>query len=286
MHAMDKYEVIGSCIEGSITNPPFKMIFGDLIVQNMLDNLIDESKPDAVIHCAALANVDQCERDQDLAFRLNAELPGKLAKLTSKLGLKLVQISTDSVFDGKTGNYVESDITNPLNIYAKSKLAGEENVAKNDPDAIIARVNFFGWSMTGQRSLAEWFFNNLSDNCHISGFSDVFFNPLEVMSLAKQLLALIEKDLSGIYHVASPNFISKYEFGRQIANLFGFDDSLISPQSWRSAGLSANRATNATLSINKLVNDLGMVPPTVQESLSFWHDSYIHGYPQKLRSFA
>ena len=232
-----------------------------------------------------LANVDQCEKDPALAYRLNTEVPGEIALLTKKFGLKLISISTDSVFDGKVGNYSESDTPNPLNVYARSKLDGEKNVIANDPDAIIARVNFFGWSPSGKRSLAEWFYNNLSKSQKISGFTDVFFNPLEVINLSKLLLKLLENDLAGVYHVASPDTISKYEFGRQIAHLFGFDESLISPTSWQSAGLAADRASNSTLSINKLINDTRITPPTVRESLSDWHDLYLNNYPQKLISY-
>ena len=135
---------------------------------------------------------------------------------------------------------------------------------------------------------APWpngFYNNLSKSQKISGFTDVFFNPLEVINLSKLLLKLLEEDLAGIYHVASPDIISKYEFGKQIANIFGFDESLISPTSWQSAGLAANRASNSTLSVDKLIRDTGITPPTVRESLADWHDLYLNNYPQKLVAY-
>ncbi len=285
LFALDKYKIIGSCEKEVTAEPPFEMEYADFINKDSVKQLIDQSKPEAIIHCAALANVDQCEKDPALAYRLNTEVPGEIALLTKKFGLKLISISTDSVFDGKVGNYSESDTPNPLNVYARSKLDGEKNVIANDPDAIIARVNFFGWSPSGKRSLAEWFYNNLSKSQKISGFTDVFFNPLEVINLSKLLLKLLENDLAGVYHVASPDTISKYEFGRQIAHLFGFDESLISPTSWQSAGLAADRASNSTLSINKLINDTRVTPPTVRESLSDWHDLYLNKYPQKLISY-
>ena len=283
-YASGKYEILGSCEEKILKDQPFEMIYIDLLDQKGIDQLIEQSKPEAIIHCAALANVDLCEKEPELAYRLNAEIPGELASVTSKLGIKLIHISTDAVFDGIEGNYSEEDVTNPINIYAKTKLAGEKNVVQADPNAIIARVNFFGWSVSGKRSLAEWFFNNLSLGNKINGFKDLFFTPLEAMNLAKLLFQMSEKDLSGIYHVTSPDIISKYSFGKQIARIFSFDEELISPISWKDAGLTANRSPNSTLSINKLVRDIKETPPTVEENITHWYELYKGNYPNKLHS--
>jgi len=114
------------------------------------------AQPDALINCAAQANVDAAEKHPEHAFRVNAEAAGELAKLARAAGVPMIQISTDAVFDGMQGNYRETDTPNPLNTYAKSKLAGEQAVAQANPEAVIARVVFYGWSLTGTRSLAEF----------------------------------------------------------------------------------------------------------------------------------
>jgi dTDP-4-dehydrorhamnose reductase len=200
--------------------------------------------------------------------------------------VKLVHISTDAVFDGKSGNYSEDDLTNPLSVYAKTKRAGEENVQNQNPDAIIARVNFFGWSLSGTRSLGEFFFNNLISKNPINGFIDVNFCPLYVSHLSDLLLEMVKADLSGIYHVVSSDHMTKYEFGCAIANQFGLDHSLINPISVTKSNLKAERSLNLTLSSKKLSNDLNRSIPTTLDGINQFYEDYQNGYAQKIRNYS
>ena len=112
------------------------------------------------------------------AQRINAEMPGKLAAVCKKKKIRLIHISTDAVFDGKMGDYTEEDIPNPLSVYARTKIEGEHLVAAENPEAIIARVNFYGFSLSGKRSLAEFFLNSLR-----SGTSGKWFCRCDVLPL-------------------------------------------------------------------------------------------------------
>ena len=246
---------------------PVTFLTTDLLAPDAVERLLDETQPDWVIHCAALANVDACEKDAELAQRLNAEIPGKLARHVGRGGARLLHISTDFVFDGVRGNYTEEDQPNPLSVYSHSKLAGERAVLEADPAAIVARVNLFGWSRSGRRSLAEFFFNSLSAGQPVKGFYDVFFCPLLANDLADVLLRMLEAGLSGLYHVVSPTALNKYEFGLAIARRFGLDPNLISPISVQDAGLAA-----------ALPGDL----PTWQSGLERLYQLYQAGYPQWL----
>jgi dTDP-4-dehydrorhamnose reductase len=237
-----------------------------------------------VIHCAALANVDACETEPVLAEQLNTQLPEKLALHVAKGGARLVHISTDAVFDGQTGGYSELDEPNPLSIYARTKLDGEQAVLAAYSQAIVVRVNLFGWSLKGQRSLAEWFFNNLDAGKQIRGFTDVFFCPLLANHLAALLLAMLENRLSGLYHVVSSDCISKYEFGRAIARRFGFDERLIIASSVTEAGLTALRSPNLTLKTSKLSLALGEPPPGLPEGIEGFFTLYRDGYPAMIRA--
>ncbi len=100
-------------------------------------------------------------------------------------------------------------------------------MAQANPQAIIARVNFYGWSLNGTRSLGEFFYRNLSAGKNVKGFTDVLFCPLLVNHLVDLLLTMAEKDLKGLYHVVSSEHLSKYEFGCRIARLFDLDEKLI-----------------------------------------------------------
>jgi len=140
----------------------FRVIQADLTASGALEKVLEVSQPDWIIHCAALANLDACEASPDLAYHLNAKIPGRLAELASHCGARMVHISTDAVFDGQRGNYTEEDAPNPLSVYALSKLQGERLVLEANPNAVVARVNLFGWSIFGKRSLSEFFFYNLN----------------------------------------------------------------------------------------------------------------------------
>lgn len=255
----------------------------NLLAPSAVENLLETTKPDWVIHCAALANLDACEANPTLAEQLNTELPAKLARNVARGGARLVFISTDSVFDGLRGAYSEVDQPNPQSIYATTKWYGEMAVAEADPQAIIARVNLFGWSLTGTRSLAEFFFNNLQAGNRVSGFTDVFFCPLLVNDLSKILLAMIEKKLQGLYHVVSREAISKYDFGVALAKKFHFDEGLIEPCSVHQANLKAPRSPNLTLLTDKLTNALGKEPPGITRGLDKFHQLYKQGYPQTIK---
>jgi dTDP-4-dehydrorhamnose reductase len=270
-----------------LAGTPFEILKADLLDPDMGYRIIDMVKPDAVIHAAANADVDSCESDPEGARRLNAELPGELADTCAKHGIRLIHVSTDAVFDGtKEGVYTEDDPTNPLGIYAQTKLESERNVLSANPNAIVARVNFFGWSLSGVRSLPEYFVNKLSTGQPCNGFTDVYFCPLFVGDLAETLVRMLDKGLSGLYHVVGSEALSKYDFGLCIARQFGFDSSLVIPKSVEESGLIARRSHNLRLSIHKLSTALGMEIPGVSTGIRKFYAQYQQGYPQKMRSYA
>ena len=279
------HEIVG-VDRSKLANTPFDIIKLDLLDADALPKLLDDSKPDALIHCAANALVDACELDPNAASTLNAVLPGQLASACAERDIRFLHISTDAVFDGtKEGIYNEDDAPNPLGVYAQTKLDGEYAVLNANPNAAIARVNFFGWSLSGTRSLAEFFVNSLGAGKNVNGFDDVYFCPMFVGDLADTLVGMLEKNLSGIYHTIGSRAITKYEFGVAIANQFGFDAGLINPISVSDAGLTAKRSQNLRLSINKLSTALGREIPDFSTGLAKFYTQYQQGYPQKMRSY-
>jgi dTDP-4-dehydrorhamnose reductase len=304
------HEIFGVTHQHLLHNTPFHVLQADLLERGALERLLDTVQPDCVIHCAALANLDDCEADPDLAYHLNAKLPGRLATLVAKSGarakpIRLVHISTDAVFDGARGDYGEEDTPNPLGVYARTKLAGERAVTAVNPQAIIARVNLFGWSLIGQRSLGEFFFNNLSAGKQVMGFTDVYFCPMLANDLAGILICMLEAQLSGLYHVVSREATSKYDFGVAVARRFGLDESLITPTPIAVSGLRAPRSPNLTLRTDKLRTALAQISelsppshpwgekggmrgelPSWQEGLERFYELYRSGYPQMLKQMA
>lgn len=275
---------IGVVNQHRLHNAPFQVVQADLEQPGLLAKLIQEQEPDVVVHCAALANLDVCEQQPDLARRMNVDLAAEAAQACARSGARLIHISTDAVFDGQRGDYTEDDQPSPINVYARTKLEGEQQVLELNPDALVARVNFYGWSLGGERGLGEWFYNNLSAGKPIKGFTDVFFCPLEVNDLVDVLVALAAEKSSGIFHVVSPEKLSKYDFGVRLAQQFGIDSSLISPASWKDAGLKANRSPNLTLRTDKLAKALGRPAADVISGLRRFNRELAEGYPQRLRS--
>ena len=269
-----------------LSGTPFELVKADLLEPGTCSRLIDEVQPDAVIHTAANADVDACESDPEGARLLNAEFPGQLAELCAKHDIRLIHISTDAVFDGtKDGIYTEDDAPNPLGVYAQTKLDGERAVLSVNSDAAVARVNFFGWSLSGNRSLSEFFYNNLSKGKQANGFTDVWFCTMFVGDLAEALVRMLEKDLSGLYHTVGSEALTKYDFGVKIARQFGFDERLIQSISVDASGLKARRSRNLQLSVHKLSTDLGLEIPGVSTGIRKFYTQYAQGYPQKMRSY-
>lgn len=286
LHTSKTHEVVGTFNQNKLKNVPFHTLAFDLSRKNNFFSRIDEINPDVVIHCAAMANLEECEKSPEQARYLNSELPGIFANYCKKNDIKFVHISTDAVFDGKSGNYNEQDQPNPLSTYAKTKLEGEYLVKEENDHAIIARVNFFGWSISGKRSLGEFFYNNLKAQNSINGFVDVMFCPLYVSILTDLILNMVEKQLSGLYHVVSSNSMSKYDFGCEIADQFKFDSSVIHPISVDKSELIAERSKNLTLSTEKITRDLGKTLPRIKQGIRSFYKDHQNGYAKKIRTLS
>jgi dTDP-4-dehydrorhamnose reductase len=286
LEAADQHTVFGQVNRNLIHTETFTVLQADLLEPNAVERLLDQTQPDWVIHCAALANLDACESNPDLARELNIAIPKKLAAECRKGGARLLHVSTDAVFDGQTGGYTEADIPNPLSTYAQTKYQAELAVAAANSAAIIARVNLFGWSLNGRRSLAEFFFNNLSAGRSVMGFTDVHFCPLLVNDIAYIFFRMLDRRLSGLYHVLSSDTLTKYDFGVAIAEKFGLNSELIAPKSIFDSALKAPRSPNLTLKVDKLIRALGETPPTVSTGIDQFYSLYQQGYPQLVQRLA
>ena len=281
-----RYAMTGITHSNALRGAPFEQVSADLGKAGAFERILEATRPDFVIHTAALANIDACEKNPAVSRRLNAELPGEVALACANHSVGMVHISTDAVFDGQRGGYAEDDAPNPQGIYAADKLAGELAVASANPAAAIARVNFYGWSLSGTRSLAEFFYTNLSAGKPVKGFSDVLYCPLLANHLGDLLLELLEKGKHGVYHVLSREQLSKYEFGLRVARRFGLDESLITPLSVAEGGLVAKRSPNLTLSVAKLESALGHAMPGQTEGIEAFYQLFREGYPQRVRQLA
>lgn len=264
----DAMDILACTHETSLCPRGFETREIDLASETHAKDLVKGFKPDWICHCAAVTDVDLCQRQPATARRLNVTAAETLARAAADNGARLLLISTDSVYDGRRGWYVETDATGPLNEYAASKLEAERRVREFLPEVLIARVNFYGWNLKPKHSLAEWVLGQLDAGVSVPGWTDVFFNPLFNMDLADCLNAMMARGLSGIYHVAGSERCSKYEFARAVAAEWGYDPEAIRPTELVTAGLGAPRPLDTSLRCDKLSRALNHVLPDLRTGLT------------------
>ena len=215
-------------------------------------------KPETVINCVGIGDIDFLEKNPTIAYKINSDSAKNIAKICNKLGIYMIHISTDSVFDGQTGMYKENDKINPLNIYTKSKALAENYVQDNAKNSVIVRTNFYGFDKKN-KWFFNWIINSLSSGKKITGFTDLIFNPLEISNLSNLLIELTTIKHEGILHLSSNDFLSKYDFIMKVASVFNFDKNLIIKGN---SSFQVKRPKNTTLdnSISKRILKTPITP--------------------------
>ncbi len=189
---------------------------------------IKEIAPDMVINCAAYTNVDGCETEVLLAYRVNATGPKNLAIACNEGNIPLVHISTDYVFDGKKGTpYEEDDVTNPLSVYGKSKLAGEQNVKNHCSRHYIIRTQWL-YGKNGP-NFVKTMLKMFKEKKSLRVVNDQFGQPTYVKDLCRAIVDLIEQPDYGTYHVTNQGIISWFDFANDILELSGLVGVTIAP---------------------------------------------------------
>ncbi|MEA1977616.1 MAG: SDR family oxidoreductase [Chloroflexota bacterium] len=284
--AHDEHDVIAVYYRHPIELEGVQSVSADLCQPGRAKELLDRFQPDWVIHCAANTSIDELEGDPERAFRTNRDMAANVAEAAHGIGAKLVHISTDAVFDGRSGSYREDDPTEPVNVYGESKLAGEQAVQAACPEALIIRTNIFGWNAQPKSSLAEWFIHNLIQGIPCKGFTDVYFNPLLVNHLWAIIDSLNNSDLWGVFHVGSDPCISKYEFGVRLAESFDLNQELISAVEIETGSLRASRPKNTCLDCSKIREVIDVELLGLESNIGFFHELEQLGYVEELRKMA
>ena len=247
----------------------------DLTNLDSLKAWLNKNKLDVVIHCAAIVDVDFCEENFDLSKALHVDTTQVISKHMQSSSGKLIYISTDSVFDGKKlGTYNESEITNPLNIYAKTKLQGEK-IALSIDNSLVLRTNIIGWTKKHKTSFFEWLLENLIKKNNINLFYDVYFSPITVNHLSLIIEYIIQNPIYGLYNCASSESISKYDFGLKVCEIFNLSPSNICKDSVDTMNFKARRPKNMGLDVSKITNDLMYNLPNVVDSIKSMKNQHI-----------
>jgi dTDP-4-dehydrorhamnose reductase len=264
--ARHTYDVIGWDRNPWWGRLPATLVSGDLRDADFRRRAMADAHPDVVVHCAALVDVDGCERDPGAAYDMNGAVPGDLARLAGP-DTTLVYISTDSVFRGDQPLMPETGLPCPRTTYARSKLHGEWNVQLAGTNHLIVRTNLYGWSSGAKRTFGEWLYGALERGEDITLFDDVFFTPIYVGHLATAILDLVRLRARGLVHVAGGERISKCEFGLMMAELAGLDTDHVTRGSIDAAGLAANRPKDMSLATSLVDGMRGRPSPSVAAGL-------------------
>lgn len=245
----------------------------DVLTDN-LDDKFANATPLYIINCIATTNVDGCETDPDLAFRINASFAYCLAKFCHAKNIRLIHLSTDYIFDGtKTEEYTESDEPNPLNIYGLSKYAGELAIQNYHDKYFIFRVSsLFGKAgASGKGGNFITTMQNLAAKLDtVSVIADQITCPTSTLSIAKCITHFIVNDIQdyGIYNCVSSNSCSWFDFAKRIFQLSGLNEKKLLPLSFANYNFKAKRPKSGVLAVNKLNKYYTM--PTWQESLQIY----------------
>lgn len=189
--------------------------------------ILDDCAPDIIINAAGLTSVERCQSEPQYADEVNHKLASALASDAYSRGIKFVHISTDHLFDGTKSLYLESEPVSPVNVYGSTKVAAEQSVRAENPNALIIRTNFYGWGPSYKPSFSDLILKSVRNHKPINLFTDAFFTPISTHSLAEKIVYLLNSGSSGTFNLCSNKRISKYEFGQKLCRVFSCSEKYL-----------------------------------------------------------
>lgn len=239
----------------------------DLLDEAALARALDEAALQAVVHAAAIGEPDRCERDPELAMRVNAEASGVLGRLCRERGLRLIALSTDMVFDGRRGWRREDDEPAPVQVYGRSKLAGERALLDAHPDAAVVRVCLVGGRGHGRRgSATESIAWTLSRGERARLFTDQRRTPVDPETVAELVSCLLRRRETGIFHCAGAEPVTRHELGLRVAERLGLDPGRIDAVRSTELPQAASRPPDVTLTCDR-ARGLGWTPRPLDDAV-------------------
>ncbi len=242
----------------------------DICNKIILKEIIAISKPDIILNLAALTNVDLCEKNPLLARQINVN---GVENICNEYSGRIIHISTDYVFDGIDGPYIENDRTNPISIYGKTKLESEKIILNHNPDNLVIRTNvIYSNSQNTKASFLNWVIDSLNNKNIIKVVNDQYNNPTWSKSITSVIYLCIKHNINGLYHWGDKDILNRYEFSLKIAKVFNLDDKLIRPVLTSNLNQIAKRPLKSGLVSDKLSNILNVKSPSINDCLHLIKD--------------
>ncbi|HUS49474.1 MAG TPA: sugar nucleotide-binding protein [Candidatus Paceibacterota bacterium] len=235
----------------------------DVSDKNSVNNFFEKLKPDIIIHCAVLVNVDYCEEHPDEAKKVNTEGTRNIVEACKRNNCKMVYISSDYVFDGESSLYNEESQTNPINYYGVTKLEGEKIVKENLEDYIIIRPAILYGEDCNKKNFVYKIAEKLRNGEKVAVDGKIIKYPTLIDDIAEAIKKLIEIDARGVYHVAGEEAVTKYEWAEKIARLYNLPThNLVKENSIT----KASRPKNVKLDVSK-IKKFGVTFSSIEQGL-------------------
>ena len=248
---------------------PFSILAADVTDKMQMQSVFEWAKPDVVIHTAAIGSVDFAEKNREETRKVNVGGTEVVTALCQIFKSRLIYISSNAVFDGRTPFYSETAPVNPINYYGRLKVAAEEVVRESGiPWAIVRPILMYGWPYQGERdNPVVWWVRSLENGKPIKVVDNVFSKPLSAWSCAEVVWEVIRQQRTGIYHAAGRDHLSLYQFASQVAEVFDLDARLITPVPDSYFPEIAPRPQDTSFDSSKMESDLGVKPIGAKDGL-------------------
>lgn len=242
----------------------------DITNAEQVAEVIAETRPDAIIHTAALTQVDDCELQKEDCWQKNVKAVEYLADTCEKYDIFLCHLSTDFVFDGESGPYSEEDKPSPVSFYGWSKYAAEEVVKRSKCSwAIVRTVLVYGIVEDMSRSnIILWVKNSLEANKPIKVVTDQLRTPTLAEDLAMGCWLIVNQKAEGVFHISGKDFLTPYEMAIKTADFFQLDKSLISQVDSSNFTQPAKRPPRTGFILDKAISVLGYNPMSFEEGIA------------------
>ena len=264
--ARSEWEVVGTYDRQQIEISGVEIQQLDLTDLDRVAQEIDRIAPDVVIHTAAASSPNFCQSHSAQSYQINVVASDRLARICASAQIPFVFTSTDLVFDGTQPPYTETAPVSPINIYGTQKVAAEQAILSAYPQAAICRMPLmFGMTPPTASSFIQPWITALRSQASLQLFTDEFRTPVSAVTAAQGLLMAI--NIPGILNLGGGERVSRYEFGKLLAEVFEFDASLLAPISQQDLPMAAPRAADVSLDSTKAIG-LGYAPLSLRQELT------------------
>lgn len=245
----------------------------DITDEKALEDYLSEKLPTHVVNCAAYTAVDRAESEKEKCFTINGYAPAYLAKLSNKLGFRLVHISTDYVYPGDGNTPIKEDeAASPLNVYGESKLFADKEILRCSPSSIIIRTSGV-YSPEGNNFVKTMLRLGLSDRETVEVVKDQTYAPTRAADLASAIMSVIMsgQESSGIFHYSNEGVATKFDIAHEVFSFLknlGFKTPVLNSVGSERFPTPARRPNYSVLDLNKIKNVFGIFIPHWRDSLS------------------